>query len=268
MRRAVLRVQAAAVEDVLDALLPHLRDGVHERPLGDGSVELAADSLTGALPPLDELAAAAGPALLEITETEVPSGWRERRLLAGGGFGVGGRIWLRTPLDPPGPGCEIELVIDRASTFGAGTHPTTRMCLDLMLGLPVRGSFADLGCGAGTLAIAAARLGFEPVLAVDASTAAVAATTANASRNGVAVRAEVVDLEHEPSPVASVAAANVPLHVHAALAARFTGELRTLIASGVELDGDALVATYARAGLRPAADRCEGGWVAVRLERP
>ncbi len=56
-----------------------------------------------------------------------------------------------------------------------------------MLELEPSGSFADLGCGSGVLAIAAAMLGFGPVTAVDNELAALEATRANAAANGVAL---------------------------------------------------------------------------------
>ena len=69
--------------------------------------------------------------------------------------------------------------------------------------------FADLGCGAGMLAIAAARLGWEPVLAVDHEPQSVAATRRNAERNGVAVEALELDLVAVAPPPAPTLAANV-----------------------------------------------------------
>ena len=56
----------------------------------------------------------------------------------------------------------IDLVIDPGRAFGTGAHPTTRLCLELLLELEPRGSLCDLGCGSGVLSIAAARLGFAP----------------------------------------------------------------------------------------------------------
>ena len=51
--------------------------------------------------------------------------------------------------------------------------------------LPVAGAVLDAGCGTGVLAIAARRLGFEDVTAVDSDPLSVEATVANARRNGV-----------------------------------------------------------------------------------
>ena len=75
--------------------------------------------------------------------------------------------------------------------FGTGQHATTRACLELLAGLAADApgaSALDAGCGSGVLAIAARRLGLDPVWALDADPLAVEATLANARRNGVGLR--------------------------------------------------------------------------------
>ena len=79
----------------------------------------------------------------------------------------------------------IDVVIDPGQAFGTGAHHTTRLCLELLLELDPDGALADWGCGSGVLAIAAARLGWDPVLACDWEAASVEATRANAAVNGV-----------------------------------------------------------------------------------
>ena len=145
------------------------------------------------------------------------------------------------------------MIESAAGAFGTGAHPTTRMCLELLLDLEPGGPFADLGCGAGVLAIAAARLGWEPVLAVDHEPASVAATRRNAERNGVAVEALELDLAAVAPPPAPTLAANVPLAVHAALGAGLAPAVIHVIASGfVDSERDAVVARLRRL---PAASR-------------
>ena len=74
----------------------------------------------------------------------------------------------------------IDLVIDPGQAFGTGAHHTTRLCLELLLELDPGGALADWGSGSGVLAIAAARLGYAPVLAVDVEPASLEASAVNA----------------------------------------------------------------------------------------
>jgi ribosomal protein L11 methyltransferase len=138
----------------------------------------------------------------------VESGWENswkawhRPVVAGG-------LWIGPPWLEPATG-RPAVVIDPGRAFGTGAHATTRICLELLAGL-ARGSLLDIGCGSGVLAIAAARLGFAPVLAVDVDPIAVEATVANAAANGVDLRAFVRDGIVDPLPGADVAVANILL---------------------------------------------------------
>ena len=268
VRRVSLTLRADAVEEVLDVLLPRLPQGVYERALDTERTEVAFYG-EGA-PAGAELDALAGAALLGRDEQEVPDGREERRRRATRAWEVAGRLRVRGPHDPPGEGGLPELVIEPgAGAFGTGAHPTTRMSLALLLEAEPGGGFADLGCGAGVLAVAAARLGWEPVLAVDVEPRSVEATARNAERNGVAVQALHADLLEVPPPPAGTLAANVPAAVHERIAGGLSADTRLVIASGLV---DQQVATvrerYATAGLAERARRSERGWAALALERP
>jgi ribosomal protein L11 methyltransferase len=264
--RTALIVPAAAVEDVMDALVPLLPRGVHERDAGEGTVELAFYERAEALPPRAELEAAAGGHALRWESEDVADDPLERRRRFGFAWEVAGRLRVRSPADPPGDGALPELVIESAAgAFGTGAHPTTRMCLELLLGMEAGGPFADLGCGAGVLAVAAAKLGWEPVLAVDHEPQSVEAARRNAARNGAAVDALELDLLAVAPPPAPTLAANVPPPVHAALASRLAPVVIHVIASGfVAAEREQVVAAYA--GFAPLA-RLGDGWQAVLLGR-
>ena len=268
MRAIRFRLPAGEKEELLDALLPLLPAGVRELPRGE-EVELV--SVAAAPPSRAALEAAAGVALAGWEEHDVPADWRARRALLGGGILVGGRILVRSPDDPPAdaPGL-LDLELERGGGgFGSGSHPTTRMCLELLLdaGEPDGGA-ADLGCGLGTLAIAAARLGWAPVTGVDRMADAVAVARGNGERNGVAVDWAVADLEADPVPLAALLLVNAPPPVQARVAAAAGPAVRTAILSGMLLPElrEALPA-YAAAGLHPARVLEDDGWVAARLER-
>jgi ribosomal protein L11 methyltransferase len=123
---------------------------------------------------------------------------------------VVGGLWLGPPWEQP-PDPSRAVVIDPGRAFGTGSHPTTRLCVELLASTTSRGSLLDVGCGSGVLAIAAARYGFAPVLAVDVDPVAVETTRANAAANGVVVEAAVVDAVTGSLPRADLAVVNVLL---------------------------------------------------------
>jgi ribosomal protein L11 methyltransferase len=265
-RRVALTLRADAVEAVLDGLMPLLPQGVYERDVGEGRVEVA---FYGVAPGGAELDALAGAALVARREEEVPDSREERRRRAGRAWEVAGRLRVRAPSDAPSAGADLEVVIESApGAFGTGAHPTTRMCLELLLELEPGGGLADLGCGSGVVAIAAARLGWDPVIALDHDRRAVDATWENAQRNDAEVRALLADLREVPPPPARTLAGNVPLEIHERVAAALSPETERVVVTGITASQAAAAeAFYAAAGMAVEARRTAGGWAALRLGR-
>jgi len=265
MKRIALTVRPEAVEDVLDELLPLLPQGVHPAEVADG-IELAVYGED--LPARAELEALAGDALLAVVEDDAPGDLAERRRRFGHRWEVAGRMAIRASDAPPSESGLPELVIDSpAGAFGTGAHPTTRTCLEMLLDIEPAGGFADLGCGAGLLAIAAARLGFAPVFAIDHEARSVEATVHNAERNGVTLQAVQLDLLTVDPPPAPTIAANIPPDVHRRVAAGLAPVVVHVIVSGVGgEDLEDVLAAYADAGLEPV-DRRGTAWRTVLLER-
>jgi ribosomal protein L11 methyltransferase len=245
-----LRVGAPDVEDVLDAVLPALPGGLHLRH--DGEVaELRIPDVTGT-PGEEELRALAGSRLIELKVTEVSDDWRRRRLDRYEPLAVAERFLLRPEWAPPSEDPSlIEIVLEQSPAFGTGLHPTTQACLATLAEVAPGGSFADLGCGSGVLSIAAARLGWSPVVAVDVDETSLAVARANATRNGVEIEARRVDLRTEPAPEADTLVANIPPEVQLALAGGLERAPSLLIASGFQPDHLSEVATaWEKHGLR------------------
>ncbi|MBR3223156.1 MAG: 50S ribosomal protein L11 methyltransferase [Kiritimatiellae bacterium] len=171
------------------------------------------------------------------------------------------------------------VVMDPGLAFGTGRHETTKACLqyiDELAGEMTRGdaSFLDMGCGSGILGIAAAKLGFSPVLGFDVDREAVAVATENAERNGAQASFFHFALGRGQTPPGGavrydVVAANIlgPLLV------RFADEVSSavgsrLIVSGIlsELYPDVLAAYEVR-GLREVSRRTLGEWTTGLLAR-
>jgi ribosomal protein L11 methyltransferase len=264
--RLAVRARVADAEPVLAALLELAPSGI-EQVDGDGWVEYALYGTPGELPSLPDGEAEVAGARVMVRGEEVPSDWEERWKRFHVPLLLDGRLYVRPPWEEPAvrPGVH-EVVIDPGQAFGTGTHPTTRLCLELLLELDAAGgSFADLGCGSGVLAIAAAKLGFAPVSAFDADRAAVAATEANARVNYVRLaRVERLDLRSVPAPLADVVAANLMRPLLLRVAALMEGRPGTMILSGL-LDHEADEVAAAFAPLVERRRLSSKGWTALLL---
>ncbi len=113
--------------------------------------------------------------------------------------------------------CVIE--IDPGMSFGTGNHATTRSCLrfiDKLSGEMPGKSFIDLGCGSGILSIAAAKLGFRDIVAIDNDADAVEIAGKNSELNNVAgkIKFHVADLAASGiEKSADVVCANILSHI-------------------------------------------------------
>ena len=261
-----MRAPVAAAEQVLAELLELAPSGV-EQVDGEGWVEYAVYGAPGELPALPAGDAQVGGVRVHVSGERVADDWAERWKRFHVPVLVGGRLCVRPPWEQAAARMDaIDLVIDPGQAFGTGSHATTRLCLELLLDLePSGGSLADLGCGSGLVAIAAARLGFAPVTAVDHDPAALAATLDNALANGVVLEAvEQVDLREQAGPEADVVVANLMRPLLLRVARLMPGRPRALIISGLlESEADEVAGAFA-----PLAERrrlSDAGWSALLL---
>jgi ribosomal protein L11 methyltransferase len=184
--------------------------------------------------------------------TEIEEGWEERWRQFHRPVRVG-PLWIGPPWEEPDADATA-IVIDPGRAFGTGGHPTTRLCLQL-LQREGHGSFLDVGCGSGVLAIAAVKLGFDPVLAIDFDPQAIEATERNAVDNDVVVDVRLADLRDEALPESDLAVANIAGDAVVALGGRLSA--RRAITSGYLVSDEPELAGYRR--LERIA---EGGWAA------
>jgi ribosomal protein L11 methyltransferase len=297
--RLAVRVRRADAELVLAELLELAPSGVEEVDIDAHTVEYAVYGPPCELPELPDLQAATGDALVEVRTTTVADDWAERWREFHRPLVLGDRLSVRPPWEPPQP-TALDLVIDPGRAFGTGAHATTRLCLELLLDLelPTAGASGvagvvgggkstgpaaapgaagalgavDLGCGSGVLAIAAAKLGWGKVLALDYDQIAVDVTLENAAVNDVSnlIESRRFNLLSEPVPPAPLVLANLlrPLLLSwsAAIAGTAYGQI---VASGLLIDeADSVSRSFHAHGYNERTRLTGGEWAALLLESP
>jgi ribosomal protein L11 methyltransferase len=286
--RLAVRCAPAQAEIVLAELTVLAPNGVEEER-GPDYVEYAIYGSEGELPELGEIEVAAGDGLVEVVATEVPDDWADRWQDFHKPLLVGERLWLRPSWEEPRDGT-IDVVVDPGRAFGTGAHPTTRLCLELLLELAETGEaggpLTDLGTGSGVLAIAAAKLGWDPVRGYDHEQGAIEAATVNAEANGISLKLERHNLREGLPALAPTTVANMTAPVLRVVAEQLVSGGRvsrslpavapgdpppapaTLVLSGLlpaELAETA--AAFAPTGLVEADRRQDGDWAALLLRR-
>ena len=104
---------------------------------------------------------------------------------------VDGTVTIKGPLNKDVPRTRYNIWIDPEMAFGTGSHHTTYMMIQRMLGLDIRGkSVLDMGCGTAILAILAAKMGARKVFAVDIDAVAARSAWGNARWNRVGTKVE------------------------------------------------------------------------------
>ncbi|MEO1329429.1 MAG: 50S ribosomal protein L11 methyltransferase [Pseudomonadota bacterium] len=179
------------------------------------------------------------------------------------------------------PENRIGVEIEAAMAFGTGHHATTEGCL-LALERLVRRGFrprrvADIGCGTGVLAIAAARLLKAPVAATDLDAVAAATARVNSARNGGRPRVRVREAGGFRHPdlrrpgAVDLALMNIlarPLRRLAPDAARAVAPGGRVILSGLLLrQVQEVEASYRAAGFAPEHRLRLRGWATLTLRR-
>jgi ribosomal protein L11 methyltransferase len=164
------------------------------------------------------------------------------------------------------------VVLDPGLSFGTGQHPTTAFCLRQLVARRRPGrsqSCLDIGTGSGILAIAAARLGYAPVDAIDFDPEAVRTARANACRNGVERkigfrRQDLTKLPRRSAQQYSLVCANLVASLLMAERERILTRLRAdgvlVIAGILEKEFAQVQSSFETAGLRLVASRTQNEW--------
>lgn len=289
-----LEVEAAHAEGMADALLELGALSVSTEDAGAGSAQespLYAEPAQAAaawprnrliaLVPLQTnaagmIAAAARAAGLTMAPSAKAArvedeNWVRRAQSQFGPLRAGARLWIvpswcALPRDDQA----VVIRLDPGLAFGTGSHPSTRLVLG-WLEQSLRGGerVLDYGCGSGILALAAAKLGAAEVTAVDLDPQALAACTANARANGVALQVAAPD--RLAAGDFDVIVANILAGPLVGLAPEFAARARCgarLALSGIlDAQADEVRAAYARDFATCAAASAEGWTLIVGVRR-
>lgn len=171
----------------------------------------------------------------------------------------------------PSPGQRL-IVMDPGLSFGTGQHPTTAFCLSELVRrrkqLPGNElSFLDLGTGSGILSIAASKLGFRPVSALDFDPESVRVARGNARRNRVSVpfaRKDILAMplktKHRFSVVCANVTADILIDAKTRIVARVAPQGLLVLAGILEREFQTVQWHYERMGLRLVRARTAGEW--------
>lgn len=187
---------------------------------------------------------------------------------------VGQFVRIRANFHPRKPGFAHELLIEPRMAFGTGHHATTYLMIELMEQVGwANKRVIDFGSGTGVLAILAAQLGADPVLAVDIEAAAVENTHENAAANGVDVQVFQGDLSALPlsGQPADIILANINRNVILGTLDTLYEQLRlegSLFISGIlNQDGDRLRERLQQSQFKVVSERERAGWLAWHVRK-
>lgn len=190
---------------------------------------------------------------------------------------IGKRLIVKPTWEAFTPGEDDVVVnLDPGMAFGTGTHGTTRLCLEALAELyetpPHPSRVLDVGTGSGILAIAAAALGAERVLACDIEEESCRTATENAKLNGIIDRVDITGEALETLEDGfDVVVANILAEENIRLGTELTKRLApggTLILSGILQEKETLVtrafSAYDLTG--PVISR-DAEWICLRYRK-
>ena len=167
-----------------------------------------------------------------------------------------------------------------AKAFGDGTHPTTRLLLEVIAAYdsapPKRA--IDIGCGSGILSLAVAERFGCPIIACDTQSQSIEATQANARSAGVAAHIACVQADGFSHPII---AENAPYDLimmnilaeplvrlaHDAYA-HAAPESLTMLSGILAHQKDYIIQIYQSVGFELLHSLGLGDWVALLLAKP
>lgn len=160
------------------------------------------------------------------------------------------------------------VILNPGLSFGTGQHPTTHFCLrEVTRFSPKARSFLDLGTGSGILAIAAARLGYRHIWAMDFDPEAIRVARANARVNRVKIPTDCKDvatLPLRPKQQFDVICANLISNLLVQECDRIVAQLSpqgVLVLAGIlKTEFTEVAKTFEKKGLKLVSSRSKKEW--------
>ena len=184
------------------------------------------------------------------------------------------RVLIRAPFHEPRPNYKgLEVIIQPKMSFGTGHHATTQLMVEMLLGSEIEGKrILDMGSGTGVLAIAAAKLGAESVLAVEIDDMAEESVRENIVLNDVADKvvsicgdARAIESEKFDIVLANINR-NVLLADMKAYAATLSKGGELIISGFLEEDIAILEKLAKKLGFKKSAQLACDEWRAIRMQ--
>jgi len=185
---------------------------------------------------------------------------------------ISDKIYVRATFHQPRPEFAYEIVIDPKMAFGTGHHQTTSMMLELMLENEFDSkAVLDMGCGTGILAIMAAKLGADPITAIDYDPVCYDSTIENTQLNNIDnVLALCGSKEIIPNEKYDIILANINRNILLDQIERYSQVLKAdgeLYLSGFyeEPDLDIIIDEARKYGLKYIMHKKNNNWTAAKL---
>ena len=207
------------------------------------------------------------PTYTEIADQDWSAGWKDSIPV----LHIGQRVVIKPSWrEYAARATEVVLELDPGLAFGSGLHPTTQLCIEVLEDLFHPGmQVLDIGTGTGILALVAAKLGAERVLAVDTDTDAVTAARRNIRHNDAQ---EIIQLRQDSlagiEETYDIILANILAPIIISLVEDdLVGRLRyegIFVASGILIEQvDDVTSTMQRCGLKLVETRQKDDWAVL-----
>lgn len=204
---------------------------------------------------------------LYLSERDWNEPWKKRFLP----MDVGEHLSILPPWEKSDKSRHL-LIIDPGMAFGTGHHETTKTCLQLVERFSKTSSkdrFLDVGTGTGILAIAASRLGFKAVLAVDIDPLATDAARRNVALNSlknVEIReGTITGVQGAFDMVAANLMSEVLISIAPELANRLNSAGIAILSGMLKGQEDGVLDTMKGSGFIPIEVLTEDRWVSLVL---